>query len=144
MSSATIPILRYRDAGAAIAWLCRAFGFQVFLRVDGGPGVEHARLTLERNMVMLASLGRKGRPDAAGPSAFEQSFRTPEMAGGVTQCVLMTVESPDRIYGSARAVDAKIVDEIVDFEFGGRLFSCRDIESHVWVFSSGDPWKKTW
>ena len=136
MSSATIPILRYRDAGAAIDWLCRAFGFQVFLRVEGGPGIEHARLILERNMIMLASLGRKGR--------FEQGFTTPRMAGGVTQSVLMIVESPDRLYESSLAAGAKIIDEIADFEFGGRLFSCRDIESHVWAFGSGDPWKKTW
>ncbi len=136
MSSTTIPIIRYRDAGAAISWLCRAFGFQVFLRVDGSPGVEHARLILEKNMVMLASLGRKGR--------FEQSFKAPGAAGGITQCVLLTVESPDRVYQSAVASGAKIIDEIADFEFGGRLFSCEDIESHVWVFSSGDAWKRTW
>ncbi len=136
MSSTTIPILRYRDAGAAIAWLCRAFGFQVFLRVDGGPGVEHARLTLEKNMVMLASLGRPGR--------FEEGFRTPALAGGVTQAVLMTVEDPDRLYESALAAGARIIDPIEDFRFGGRLFSCADLESHVWAFSSGDPWKRTW
>ncbi len=136
MSSTTIPILRYRDAGAAIDWLCRAFGFQVFLRVDGGPGVEHARLTLEKNMVMLASIGRKG--------GLEQRFRTPDTAGGVTQCILMTVTSPDRIYESAVAAGARIIDEIADFEFGGRMFSCEDIESHVWTFSSNDPWKKLW
>ncbi len=144
MSSTTIPILRYRDADAAIAWLRRAFGFQVFLRVDGGPGVEHARLTLEKNMIMLASLGRKGHSAAERPSPFEQSFKTPERAGGVTQAILMTVGSPDRIYESARAAGAKVIDEIADFEFGGRLFSCEDLESHVWVFSSGDAWKKTW
>ncbi len=136
MSSTTIPILRYRDADAAIAWLCRAFGLQVFLRVDASPAVAHARLTLESNMVMLASLGRAGR--------FEQLFRSPDMAGGVTQSLLMTVENPDRIYESALAARARIIDEIADFEFGGRLFSCQDLESHVWTFSSNDPWKKSW
>lgn len=136
MSSATIPIIRYRDADAAISWLCRAFGFQVFLRAGGGLRVEHARLILEKNMVMLASLGRNGR--------FEQSFKAPDVVGGVTQCVLMTVENPDPVYESALAAGAKIIDPIADFEFGGRLFSCEDIESHVWVFSNGDAWKKTW
>ncbi len=137
MNSTTIPILRYRDAAAAMSWLCRAFGFEVFLRVDGEHGrIEHARLTLETNMIMLASIGRSG--------VFEDGFRLPSQAGGVTQAVILTVQDPDARYASARAADAKIIDDIADFRFGGRLFSCQDPESHVWVFGNGDLWKKSW
>ena len=35
--STVIPALRYRDAPAAIAWLCRAFGFEQHLVVPGEP-----------------------------------------------------------------------------------------------------------
>jgi uncharacterized glyoxalase superfamily protein PhnB len=135
--SATVPILRYRDAPAAIDWLCRMFGFEVFLQVPGEAGrIEHARLVLEGNMIMLASIGRQGR--------FEGLFRLPAAAGGVTQCVSLFVQDPDRIYRAARAEGAAIVDEIEDFRFGGRIFSCMDPESHLWVLGSHDPWKKLW
>jgi uncharacterized glyoxalase superfamily protein PhnB len=138
MNSTTIPLVRYRDAEAAVSWLCRAFGFEVFLKVGGEGGrIEHARLTLETNMIMLASIGRSG--------AFEDRFRLPAQAGGVTQSVIVTVQDPDARYASARAAGATIIDAIADFRLGGgRLFSCEDLESHVWVFASGDPWRKSW
>lgn len=138
MRSTTIPILRYRDAGTAIEWLCRAFGFEIFLRVPGAEGrIEHARLVLADNMIMLASLGRHG-------GLFEEGFRAPADAGGVTQCVSLCVPDPDGVYRSACASGARVIDEIKDFEFGGRLFSCADLEHHVWIFGSHDPWRKLW
>ena len=78
MNSTTVPILRYVDAERAITWLCEAFGFEVFLKVNGdGAQIKHARLTLETNMVMLASLGREG--------SFEEGFVSPAAVGGVTR-----------------------------------------------------------
>jgi uncharacterized glyoxalase superfamily protein PhnB len=137
MKSSVIPILRYSDAESAIAWLCGAFGFEVFLKVPGQDGrVEHARLILEDGMIMLASLGRDG--------AFDSRFRSPADAGGVTQSTSMTVSDPERIFEMAKAAGARIIDELQDFQFGGKTFSCEDLESHVWVFSSHDPWKKLW
>jgi uncharacterized glyoxalase superfamily protein PhnB len=137
VKSSVVPILRYADAERAIAWLCSAFGFEVFLKVPGAAGrIQHARPILEDGMVMLASLGRDG--------SFDARFRSPADAGGVTQCTSMVVGDPDRIYQSAKLAGARIVDEIQDFQFGGRTFSCEDLESQLWVFSSHDPWKKRW
>ena len=137
MGSSSIPILRYAEAERAITWLCQAFGFAVFLKVPGPDGrITHARLTLEDNMVMLASLGRDGD--------FDARFRSPADAGGVTQSVLLTVRDPDATYASARAAGARIIGELEDFAFGGRMFSCEDPEGHQWVFSSHDHWKKLW
>lgn len=94
MKSAVVPILRYADAERAIAWLCAAFGFEVFLKVPGPAGrVEHARLILENGMIMLASLGRDGD--------FDARFRSPAEVGGVTQCTSMIVSDVDRIYRTA-------------------------------------------
>lgn len=137
MKSAVVPILRYADAERAIAWLCAAFGFEVFLKVPGPHGrIEHARLILEDGMIMIASLGRDG--------SFDSRFRSPSDVDGVTQCTSMFVGDPDRIFLMAKAAGASIVDEIQDFQFGGRTFSCEDPESHLWVFSSHDPWRKLW
>jgi uncharacterized glyoxalase superfamily protein PhnB len=137
MNSTTVPILRYRKASQAIDWLCKAFGFEVFLKVSGdGDKIEHARLTLETNMVMLASQGRAGD--------MEGSFKLPADVGGITQSILMHVSDPDRIFLTAQDTRARIITEIADSPFGGRLFTCADVESHVWTFSNGDPWEKSW
>ncbi len=133
MPAKIVPILRYADAARAIAWLGSAFGFEPKLVVPGENGrIEHARLVLGECMVMLASLGRTG--------AFEASFRTPQESGFITQAISIHVEDPDAIYATACAAAAEIVDEIADFEFGGRMFTCRDIEGHTWNFGSHDPW----
>ncbi len=137
MNSTTVPILRYRDAENAIDWLCKAFGFEIFLKVKSEGGrIEHARLILETNMVMLASIGRSG--------PFEDGFKLPVDAGGVTQSVILRVMNPEQILKSAVAANATILTELSDATSGGVMFSCGDLESHVWVFSSSDLWEKTW
>ncbi|HEX7441145.1 MAG TPA: hypothetical protein VF319_13720 [Caldimonas sp.] len=67
--SSVIPALRYRDAPAAIDWLCRVFGF-------------------ERHLVV---------PDAHGGIAHDE-------------------------------------------DYGGRGFSCFDLEGHLWAVGTYDPW----
>ena len=136
MRSTTIPLLRYRDAEKAIDWLCRAFGFDVFLKVAEGGRVNHARLTLHDNMIMLATLGRDGE--------FEDRFKSPAAIEGYTQAISIVVPDPDSIHASAAQAGATIMTPLQDFQFGGRMFSCADVESHVWVFGSYDPWIKTW
>ena len=52
-----VPARRYRDAPAAIEWLCRAFGFEKHLVVPGPDGtIAHAQLTRGNGMVMLGSV----------------------------------------------------------------------------------------
>jgi uncharacterized glyoxalase superfamily protein PhnB len=51
-----IPAMLYRDAAAAIEWLCRAFGFEKHLVVPGDAGtIAHAQLVLGNGMIMLGS-----------------------------------------------------------------------------------------
>ncbi len=40
----------------------------------------------------------------------------------------------------ARAAGAEIVMDIEDADYGGRGYSCRDLEGHVWSFGTHDPW----
>ena len=52
--SLVIPCLRYRDAPAAIEWLCSVFGFEKHLVVANDDGsIAHAQLALGGGMVML-------------------------------------------------------------------------------------------
>ena len=48
LRSSVIPAMRYRDAPAAIEWLCKVIGFEKHLVVPGPEGtVAHAQLSLE-------------------------------------------------------------------------------------------------
>ena len=133
--SAIIPCLRYRDAPAAIDWLCRVFGFEkqaVYPDADGG--IAHAQLVLGGGMVMLGSVQRE-------PTAWGALIRQPDAIGGVeTQSAYVVVADPDAAYARAQAAGAEIVLDIKDEDYGGRGFSCRDLEGRLWSFGSYDPW----
>ncbi len=128
-----IPTLRYQDATAAIEWLGTAFGFEPRLVVPGdGRTVPHAQLVLGGVMIMLGSV----RDDAFG-----QLQRPPQKPSGVcTQSPYIIVDDPDAHYARAVSAGAEIVVEIADQDHGGRMYSCRDPEGHLWNFGDYDPW----
>jgi uncharacterized glyoxalase superfamily protein PhnB len=131
-----IPGLRYRDAPAAIDWLCRAFGFERQLVVPGEGGtIAHAQLRFGRGMVMVGSSGAHG-------GGFDALVKSPGEAGGVgAQSVYAVVDDADAHLARARAAGAEIVLEIRDRDYGGRDYTCRDPEGHVWTFGTYDPWE---
>jgi len=131
--STIIPAMRYRNAPAAIEWLCQAFGFEKHLVVPGENGtITHAELTLGNGMMMLGSIR---------DNEFTKLVKQPDQLDGVeTQCPYVVVKDADAHYARAVAARAKIVREIEDASYGGRGYSCRDLEGHLWSFGSYDPW----
>lgn len=127
------PGLLYRNAPAAIGWLCRAFGMQERLVVPGSEGrIVHAHLTIGNGGVMLSS---------AEGYAFPTLCKTPSAVGGTgTVEIIVHVEDPDVVYASAVNAGAEILIPIEDKPYGGRGFSCKDVEGHVWAFGSYNPW----
>jgi uncharacterized glyoxalase superfamily protein PhnB len=128
-----IPCLRYRNAPAAIEWLCQAFGFEKHVVVPGdGETIAHAQLSFGNGMIMLGSVK---------DSEFDQLMKQPDEIGGAeTETAYVVVSDADAIYARARAAGAKIVLDIKDEDYGGRGFSCRDLEGHLWNFGTYDPW----
>ena len=130
-----IPCLRYRDAPAAIEWLCAAFGFEkqaVHANPDGS--IAHAQLTFGNGMIMLGSVSNID-------SEYGALIRQPDEVGGAeTQSAYLIVADADAVYARAKAVGAVIVLDIKDEDYGGRGFTCRDLEGHVWNFGTYDPW----
>ena len=128
-----VPCLRYRNAPAAIEWLCENFGFETHLVVPGENGViEHAELSFGNGMIMLSSV--KDDP-------FGQHLKHPDQFHGAeTQSAYLIVEDADIVYAKAKAAGATIVMEIKDEDYGGRGFSCRDLEGRLWNFGTYDPW----
>ncbi|RYX89085.1 MAG: glyoxalase [Comamonadaceae bacterium] len=131
----TVSCMRYRDAPAAIDWLCRIFGFERHLVVEGEAGrIAHAQLTRGSGMIMLGS--------STNGSAYGELMRLPGEVGGFsTQSVYLVVPDPDAVYARANAGGARIVIDIKDEDHGGRGFTCCDLEGHVWSIGSYDPWK---
>ena len=132
MSSTIIPTLRYADAPAAIDWLCTAFGFERHLVVPGEDGdVAHAQLKRGNAMIMLG-----GHRD----DDFGRLMRLPEQAGGCTQSIYVVLPDVDAHCERARQAGAEVLREPMDEDYGGRGYTCRDLEGHVWTFGSFDPW----
>lgn len=133
MSSTVIPCLRYREAKRMLDWLCEVFGFERHAVYDDGQGgVAHAELTLGSGMIMLGS---------AKDDAFARLQSQPAVLGGTTQSPYLVVADADAVYRRAKAAGAAIVIEIKDEDYGGRGFSCRDPEGHLWNVGTYDPWR---
>ena len=135
--STIIPGMRYNDAPAAIEWLCEAFGFEKGLVVPNDDGtIAHAQLTFGNGMIMLGSVRDKD-------SEFDKDIKQPsEIGGAETQTPYVIVSDADAVYKQAKAAGAEIVMDIEDADYGGRGFSCRDLEGHLWNFGTYDPWEE--
>jgi len=129
-----IPSLRYRNAPAAIEWLSDVFGFQKNLVVpDESGGIAHAQLSFGDGMMMLGSV----RDNEWG-----RFIKQPdEISGAATQSIYLVVPDADVIYERAKNAGAEILIAVRDEEYGGRSFSCRDLEGHLWTIGAYDPWK---
>ncbi len=118
-----------------IQWLCRAFGFEeqaVYL----GPNQEvmHAQLTFGNGMIMIGSV------DNGSPAA--SLIKQPADIGGAeTQSPYLIVSDCDALYEQAKAAGAEIVLDLEEKDYGGKGFTCRDPEGHIWHFGSYDPWE---
>jgi uncharacterized glyoxalase superfamily protein PhnB len=110
-----IPVLRYRDAPAAIEWLCHAFGFEKHLVVPNDDGtVAHAQLSFGNGMIMLGSVMKN-------ETEFGRLMRQPDEVGDAqTQSAYVVVADADAAYTRAKAGGAKVAMEIRTEGYGGR------------------------
>jgi uncharacterized glyoxalase superfamily protein PhnB len=134
--STMIPCLRYKDAPRAIDWLCQVLGFERHLVVPGdNDTIAHAQLSHGRGMIMLGS--------ASNESAYGRLVVQPEDIGGAeTQTTYLVVADADAVYQRVKAAGGAIVIDIVDEDYGGRGFTCRDLEGHIWSVGTYDPWQQ--
>lgn len=128
-----IPIMRYQDAPRAIDWLRDTFGFEQHLVVPGEDGmIRHAQLKLGDGMIMVGSV----RSDES------ELMVTPAQAGGNTRSVYVVIDEVRAHFARAKAAGAEIVHEVIEPPHGGQLYTCLDLEGHVWNFGSYDPWQE--
>jgi uncharacterized glyoxalase superfamily protein PhnB len=131
--SSIIPGHRYRNAPAAIDWLCQVFGFERHAVHEGENGtIAHAELTLGGGMIMLGS----GKDDAFG-----RGYKSPDDLGGIeTRTVYIVVPDVDATYARAVAAGALITRPLQDTPYGSREFGVKDPEGHSWFVGNYDPW----
>ena len=129
------PGVYYREAGAMIDWLCRAFGFEVRLKVVADNGrIEHSELVYGDGLTMVGE-------ELSGPARrFETDRLSPLNARCNTQNLMVYVDHVDSHCAHARAAGAQVVAEPELHDYGAEYWADRsygaiDPEGHLWWFT---------
>jgi uncharacterized glyoxalase superfamily protein PhnB len=124
----------YKDARAAIDWLCRVFGFEVRLIVEGEDGaIAHSELTYGDGLIMVGQDGHIARPE-------DELMVSPRSTHGAnTQLLSVFVADVDAHCARARAAGAEIFREPETNDYGAeyamdRTYGARDLDGHMWFF----------
>jgi uncharacterized glyoxalase superfamily protein PhnB len=132
------PSIVYDDAAAAIDWLCRAFGFEVRLKVEGDKGqIVHSELVFGDGVVMVGSATTEAPPE----QMFRTKFKSPRSLAGVnTQSLMLYVDDAEAHCARAKAAGATIFMEPAIHDYGedhwaDRSYGALDSEGHYWWFS---------
>jgi len=125
-----LPHVVYQNLADAIVWLNTTFGFAEHYRY--GEPVSGAQLHLGEAWIMV----RQTRPGCASPAQL----------GYGTQSLTVFVDDVDAHFRRTKSVNAKIVEDLHETEYGERQYGVEDIEGHHWLFSqhvrdvSPDQW----
>jgi uncharacterized glyoxalase superfamily protein PhnB len=126
MSESTVwPVINYRDARGASAFLVEAFGFVETLVVPGETDdvVAHGELRWpEGGGVMFGTADREGNEFSRLPTSCAS--------------VYVVTADPYAVYDRAMAAGARIVREMRDEDYGSTGFSVRDPEDNIWSFGT--------
>ncbi len=117
--------LFYRDPRAALAWLEKAFGFELTMLLETAEGdVAHSQMSYGDGTIMVGS-------------EWSEMHRSPaSVEGKNTQTVHIQVdEDVDAHCARARQAGAVIDAEPETQFYGDRTYRCRDPEGHIWTIS---------
>jgi uncharacterized glyoxalase superfamily protein PhnB len=120
----------YENGASAIDWLCRAFGFEVRLKVEGEGGrIEYSELAFAGGLIHVGEAsGRDGRAFASSPRGVN---------GSNTQAVAIFVDDVDGMCERARAAGGIIAKQPTTTDYGDDYWADRtcevvDPEGHHW------------
>ena len=120
--------VHYQDPKAALAWLERAFGFEVTMAIEAPP---------EAPDMCHYEMSASGRGRIMIGAQWAEWVKSPKSVGGAnTQVVHVMLEGDlDAHCARARAAGAQIVAEPTDEFYGDRTYSVADLEGHRWTFA---------
>lgn len=113
----------YQDPKAALAWLEKAFGFELSMLLEDAEGnVAHSQMDFGDSYVMIGQ-------------EWSDDHKSPKSVGGKnTQTVSIQIDTDvDAHCERARAAGAEIMAEPQTQFYGDRTYRCRDPEGHVWT-----------
>jgi uncharacterized glyoxalase superfamily protein PhnB len=115
-------------------WLCRAFGFEKQHAISAPDGsLIQAELRFGNGVVLVGAI--QG-------SAYDALLVQPDEIGGLeTQSCYLVVSDVDAHCATAKLAGADVIFDVQDDGDGGRVYTCRDPEGHIWNFGTFDPWR---
>lgn len=117
------PVLRYTDVHAAVEWLERVLDFK---RIFAGD--TFAMMRLHGAAIMLSS-----------DPAPDLKLESPRVLGGSTAAIHVRVPDVDAHHDRTAAAGAEIVRPLQNTPHGSRDYNLRDLEGHIWAFSTYGP-----
>lgn len=129
------PYVLYEDAGGAVDWLVKTFGFVEKSKMEGeGGAVVHAELSFGGDG---GGGGGGGGEDCVlmlgcpGPE-----YRCPKNSGHGSVMLYVYVDDVDAHYEVAKAAGAEILSEPAYQFYGDRAYRAKDLEGHEWGFGT--------
>ncbi|WP_454715325.1 VOC family protein [Caulobacter segnis] len=121
-----VSALVYRDPKAAIAFLEKAFGFDLSLLIEDAEGnLAHSQMEYAGHRIMI---GNEWSENHASPAS---------VGAKNTQSVHIYIAADvDGHCERAKAAGAEILAEPETQFYGARTYRCRDLEGHIWTVSA--------
>lgn len=130
LAQSLYPVIRYRDADAAVEWLCRAFGCtERDVHRDDAGTIRHGELELEGNLLMVGTAEDDGW----------MGGREPQPLHSTVSLYVALAGDVDAHHDRALGEGAEIVRGLVDQSYGSREYSARDLEGNLWSFGTYRP-----
>ena len=112
-AAVVLPELAYPDVAAAADWLCRAFGFELRLRIAD----HRVQLNVPGGGALIVKQGEVSRESCTSHS------------------VMVRVADVDAHHARAAAAGAEVGGAPATYPFGERQYGVRDFAGHHWVFT---------
>jgi uncharacterized glyoxalase superfamily protein PhnB len=131
-----VPHLSYEDPFAALAWLCRAFGFTEAKRFERGQDNLTARLRGPDGGAVMIS----GRNHDFSTWMRERAPHFEEATGRswplLTHAITVIVDDVDAHFERAKHQGAAVLTAPKDQPWGVRSYAVLDPEGHQWEFAT--------
>ena len=117
--------LFYQDPKAALAWLEKAFGFELTMLLEDAEGnLAHSQMSFGDGYVMIGQ-------------EWSDDHKSPKSVGGKnTQTVNIQIDTDiDAHFERAKAAGAVIIAALETQFYGDRTYRCADPEGHMWTVS---------
>lgn len=122
--AAVTPALSYLEPRAALDWLQKAFGFEIYMLIEDEAGdLVHSEMSYCDGVIMV---GREWNANTRSPAS---------IGGKCTQTVHIHMSEDINAHCErARAAGAEILTAPETQFYGDRTYRARDFEGHIWTF----------